>query len=561
MRSLIVSAGLLTLAVGLLAGACRFRPQADDTADSRPVDSGETDPPDTDDTDPDTHDDTGPDTQDDTGPWPWPTDTEFVVTAVDDTSWIDQGYLTLTYTMHPEADDHYDSLLEGEEATFYLMVPEDLQPEEELTVLMWYHGGAIGDDTNPEKMPDRCTKDKVMSNALKAVEDELLPTAVARQQRWAVAIPRNDWCDSWLGKGFDDPVDPERHFGGYHVGRVLDFLYRGDAGFMPSGELYGWGTSMGGTAAIVAAHRHGRFTGIIADSPPASMYLYYELNTFGEDDIIMEHILGGPPYDEFGKPTQWWDNYYWNSGETIIASGELQVPMFIIWNSSDALCDPPHVELSIQSMNANYSPKVRHGEHDMAHLSPGSTYHTQSTSPFPPQGYSGSLLIDFLQGSWIQWTEVEDGCFADTAAMCQVGTVTTQDDVSTISEYSGGAVRLVTPEDGAGVAWCDHLPVGYEAGDQLTATMIVEAREVTAASADSPLLRMVYIEGETTVSELFLAREFLDEDSREIEDAIAQYKATTLDITVGDPAAGMLCASVYGDASLYLDSVVFAKAE
>jgi hypothetical protein len=557
MRRLLLLSGL-TVTAAYAVGACRFRPPGD--TDSGPVDTSDSQRDsmvDTDDTEPG---ETG-ETAETDEPWPWPTDTEFIVKTVDDETWAEDGYITLLYELHPEADAWYDSLLDDENAAFYMLVPEDVQPEEQLTMLMWFHGGAIGDDRNPEKMPDRCTKEKVMSNALKAVENDLLPTAVARNQRWAVVIPRNDWCDSWLGHGPDDPIDPVRHYGSYHVGRVLDFLYEGGAGFQPSGQLYGWGTSMGGTAAILAAHRHGRFTGIIADSPPSSMFLYYELNTFGEDDAIMEHILGGPPYDELGEPTEWWENYYWASGETVIASGELQVPLYIIWNTSDTLCDPPHVELLIDAMNAAYPDEVRHGEHDMAHRSPGTAYHTQSTSPYPPQGYSGSLLIDFLQGSWLTWTEMEDGCTGPTAKMCPLGTVTTQDDVPTIADYSAGAVRMVGPPDGAGVAWCDVLPEGFEAGDVITANFVVEARGVTASRLDTPLLHLAYLEDVPLVEKTLVVDDFLPEDDLDIDRAIAQFEATTLDITVGDPSAGVLCAQVYGEASLYLDSVVYTKAD
>ncbi len=558
MRNLIVLSGLAATML-YAVGACRFSPEGDDTGDS-PVDTSDTEGDTDADADGDTDTDTDSDTDADTDePWPWPTDTEFIVTAVDDETWAEDDYITLTYNLHPEADEHYDSILEGEDATFYLMVPEDVQPTEELTILTWFHGGAIGDDSDPENLPDRCTAEKVMGNALKAVQDELLPTSVARKERWAVLIPRNDWCDSWLGDGPSDPVDPQRHYSQYHVGRVLDFIHSGDAGFQPSGELYGWGTSMGGTAAIVAAHRHPRFTGLVIDSPPSSMFLYYELNTFGEDDIIMEHILGGPPYDEKGQPTEWYDNYYWASAETIIASGEMQVPMYVIWNSEDQLCDPPHVEVLIEAMNTTYPADVRHGEHDLDHRSPGDQYHTQSTSPLPPQGYSGALLIDSLEGAWLTWTEVEDGCQGDLEGLCTVGEVLDQDAIETISDYSRGAVRIVTPADGAGVAYCGHLPEGFEAGDQLRATAIVVARGIGTTSPDDPVLTLTYAEGEVVAEQALGSADFMDDGAGTVSSAMDQYEATAIEFVVADPTQGTLCARVEGEATLYLDSIVYAK--
>ncbi len=547
------------LIIGLFwaTDGCRFRPNGGDTADSLPLDTqdsvGDTAP----DTDvPEETGETG-DTED-TAPdlEGWWQNGEFEVVSVNRQNWDHEDYVVLHYELADDASGHYDSLFDDEDASFYLMVPEEVDHSEELDILVWYHGGAIGADTDPHKMPSRCQKEKVMNNWRKAVEEELLPTAIARRNNWAVLVPRNDWCDCWFGQGPDDPIDPERHYGYYHVTRVLDFVLDGGVGFQPSGELYGWGTSMGGTAAILAAYRYAGFTSIVTDSPPSSMFLYHELNTFGEDDIIVEHLLGGPPYDDKGEPTEWYDNYADVSAETIIATGDMQVPLYVIWNSQDGLCDPPHVERLIDSMNSYYASDVRHGEHDVNHKAPGEYYHTQSTATAPPWGYSGSLLVDFLQGSWLNWTEAEDGCQDDFAAMCTVGESIDEDVVAGMADYSGGTVLQAEEAEGAGTMWCDTLPSDLPTGQPIRATAILVARSINAQETD-PLVTMTYMEGEDQVQEQFTVEEFLGEDETDMDAIIAQYRNTVLEFTPTDLDAGAMCLTVHGAATVYFDSVVY----
>ena len=208
-----------------------------------------------------------------------------------------------------------------------------------------------------------------------------------------------------------------------------------------------------------------------------------------------------------------------------------------------------------------YPPEVRHGDHDMNHAAPGTSYHTQSTSSYPPWGYSGSLLIDFLEGSWLNWTEAEAGCAGPFEELCTVGSVLDADTIGTIADYSGAAVMMVEGTDGEGTLWCDDLPADLPAGGPITATAILVARSITATSDDSPLLTLNYVEGDNLVLEAFTVGEFLPEGETDLDEAIDQYRATTLEFVPTDVSQGVLCAQVHGDATIYLDSIVYAYAD
>ena len=264
---------------------------------------------------------------------------EFLPIEVDQEQYADAGYEVVTYALNPDADNQYASLLEGYAPTFYIIRPIE-RVSDEIPTLFWYHGGAIGDDSNTDdEMPQGCGADKVIYNAEKTLESEFLPVTLSTRFQWAMVVPRNDWCDYWLGQGPDDPIDPERHYGYYHVKRVLDFVMSGDAGYSPSDEVYGWGTSAGGGAAIHIAARMGEntFKGIIVDSAPSSMFVYHD-----SDPEVLEHLFGGAPYDDAGEPTDAYAGYAEASGETLVQDGGFRTPVYVTWNTKDRLLGAQH---------------------------------------------------------------------------------------------------------------------------------------------------------------------------------------------------------------------------
>lgn len=541
---------LSVIPVALLACWCRRVPP---DADSPPADDTAIESKD------DTATDSGEDTATDSGSV---VPTDFEIVAIDGETWAEEGYELVTYRLAEDAPNPYASLFPDQGPTFYLARPSEIEQGEALDVLAWFHGGAIGDDSDPEReTPYGCQEPRIIDNGVRAISENFIPTTLARRNRWAVVVPRNDWCDAWTGWGPDDPVDPDHHYGWYHVQRVLDFVLGGGAGFSFGGELYGWGTSMGGTAAILAAARYshyGGFDAIISDSAPSSMFWYYGLNHFGTDREILEHIFGGPPYDEDGQPTEAWQRYADASGEWLIASG-LQVPLYAAWNRLDALADREHGESLTEAMDTYYPKTVRHGHHDFDHEAPGVNYHTQSAGSLPPWGYTAVAMVEFLQGTTPLWVEIEGGCDAGEGASspCEIGSDVTAADAPSVRAFSGGAVRVASAADGVGTVWCGRLPDEVEGGSTIRITLVMSAKALDGLPAERGVVTLRYEEAGRLVGEKSVkVGDFLPGGSEDMDLALAQYEATRLEVTVSAPDAGKVCVDSHGVGTLYLDALI-----
>jgi hypothetical protein len=188
---------------------------------------------------------------------------QFQEASEDTTTYAEVGYVGSTWNLAPDNYHPYRDA-QGFLPSFDLYYPADTEGKE-VPLVVWYHGGAFGNDSNGN-MPAGCGRDDISAMMNSTVGTISLVVPWFAERGWALVMPRNGWCDMWVGQGADDPVDTG-HFGYTHVERVISFLQSGGAGFKTS-ALYGWGTSMGATGAISVAARHGGFDGVIADSPP-----------------------------------------------------------------------------------------------------------------------------------------------------------------------------------------------------------------------------------------------------------------------------------------------------
>jgi len=485
---------------------------------------------------------------------------DFILWTWDDETWEDDHYVIDTYQLDEDGDEAYMGLY-GASPTFYLMRPENVE-DEPRDVLVWFHGGAMGDDAKvvdkSQDIPYSCVPDRVEDNALKAVQDDLVANALARQEGWAILVPRNDWCDAWAGQGPDDPVDPEHHLGYYHASRVFDFVFAGGAGFEFSGNLYGWGTSMGATATMIAASRYQPhpFTAMISDSGPSSMFEYHSINHFGTDDEICEHLFGGPPYDDKGQATQYWDNYAGASGETLVSQGLLRTPIYNYWNSQDALCDAEHIEVLEVAMDEHYpADGVRYGFHDLSHPYPGTNFHTQTPNPLPPAGYVAYAAVEFLKGWNAEWIEGEDGCQGDLESLCELGYVVTYDDDKRMDAFSAAAGRTSSIKDGPGVVWCDEIPSSLVPGQEVRLLMAVAAERLELVAEKILVATLSYYEGGSLMAEQDL---FPSDFYREGDPTpVPQYQSTILTFEVGDPQGAYACLWTEGVGTLSVDAAVY----
>ena len=357
-----------------------------------------------------------------------------------------------------------------------------------------------------------CSEEKVLQNAEKTLENEFLPVVASMRRGWGILIPRNDWCDYWTGTGDDDPVEPGARYGYENVARMMDFVLEGDAGYPASGERYAWGTSAGGGAAIHVAAKYGGFSGIVSDSAPSSMFLYWAAVPGAP-----ERIFGGPPYDDAGEKTEFYDRYAAASAETLINDLGFEVPIAVTWNSQDSLNGPTQPSSLVSALSRTYTAKgIPWYEHDYDHLAPAPYYHTQSKWPQVPWGYTGQALMQFMDGENLLWVEAEDGCLGELAALCEVGEILEEaTDADHAATFSAGAMIQARSSEGSGVAWVDTLP------------------------SDVPL-------------------DFAPESDATTDELLAQYAATRITFKASEAGAGLISWTTRSTGRTNIDAVIYS---
>lgn len=463
-----------------------------------------------------------------------------------------EDYVISDWVLGPRAEDPYASLFEDELPFFYLIHPADMEPDEELPVLLWLHGGTIADDSGvPDglEFPDPCRQDNVESFVWKSVSDPSFVPEFMSERRWVMIAPRNDWCDYYQGLGPDDPIDPERHFGYYHTRRVLDYVLEGNAGFQHNGELYGWGTSAGAGAVTSVAHRYGGFDGILFDSGLSSTITYWEIT----EQPPFEHIFGGPPYDEAGEPNgEIYDRYAASSPYLLIEEQGFRVPMFVAWNNRDEQVEAQQIYTLLQTLDQVYNPEgVRFGSHDYDHSAPGTTFHVQSMYGPVPWGYGTRSYVDFLAGSNLNWQEAEEGC----PGTCPVGELVTGPDYANFSAET--VVKI--PAGTAGLAYEAAPSEALIAGTPAEARLVMQANDIEALADDAEIGTLSFELDGDTVSATFTAGSFLSATRTGDEAIFAQTQATVLPFTPGEPGEGTLRFESTGAAEVLLDALILVQ--
>jgi hypothetical protein len=465
------------------------------------------------------------------------------------------GYELLEFNISETASEPYESLYEGKVPTFYVYKPLGTDKSDTVPLLVWLHGGTIGDDTAVElgkgAWPDACNPANVQTFVDKTFQAPSFIPAFVADRGWAMVIPRGDWCDVWSGLGPDDPVDPDRHFGYYHAKKAVDFVRAGNAGFLTS-ELYGWGTSAGAGAVFSFSYRYGGFSGVIFDSGLASTF-NYEAET---GDPSLQHIFGGEAYTESGEPNgDVYERYAITSAATLVEDYGYTVPTFVAWNTLDAQVPPQQPNLLIDAMDANYGAAVNHGSHDFDHLAPTGTYHVQSIYGLIPWGYFGYSFVDFLEGKDVIIVEAEDGCA--TEGVCTTGEVKSVAEDPSLTNYSKSTVIQVLPGS-VGVAYSAPLPDGIQDGDTVTVAAVIKAAGHGGIKDTIPLYEMSYSEGGSPVSLAVPAGDMVPEKVDDELIWLNQYSSTRFSFTVTDASAGELSIRTTGAAVLYVDAVIYA---
>lgn len=358
---------------------------------------------------------------------------------------VRNSYLSSQWSLNPDLSDGYTSPFAGESPTFYVLHPE-VMPEE-ASVMWWFHGSAFGLDI--EETPVGCLPDKIIPAAKRVAFSENLPATLLSHNNWILIAPRNDWCDMWRGIGNDDPGDPENHFGGHHLEEVMNFIRAGGLDFTPTKEAL-WGTSMGGVAAMLAQGKHGPFSSIVMDSSPSSALLFYELDFGPNDQAALEHVFGGPPYNSAGQPSDFHSSYTQTTAEYLVESGDLDIPLFLAFNSQDKVTPNAHPLALAEAISSFGHPSS--GFHDFSHPSPGADNHVQTLSgPNLEQGYFASAMFQFSNGFQVVWLEAETEC-----PSCTISTPVSAMEYPELKVLSGAAGRTVNSED-SGIFWAQPI--------------------------------------------------------------------------------------------------------
>lgn len=472
--------------------------------------------------------------------------------GVSDNAGVEYGYELVEYELREDAPDPYPPLFE-DQPRFWLLKPTDADTRPR-PVMVLYHGGGFGDDSSGS-FPN-CTQEDIErlmgSHLYRATPVKM----AAYEAGWVMVIPRYEWCDGGMGLGADDPADPERHWGHVHSHRVLDFVMSGQADFEPSGELYGWGTSMGGTTAAVTAAGYPGFTGLVLDSAPSSLLLYWSLRRHPDDRTNTEHVLGGAPYAEGGVETEHWARFASVSAPEMVEEGTLRVPTFVAWNNRDGHSDPRYHQVLTSSLAGLPADEaLRWSSYDFNRNYPEGYHHVQTRTAQPPAGLAPYAAFRFLEGNQLFWREAEHGCADTLASACSVGGTIEYPENDKAMSFSGSAGLRYSGNQPAGTLWCDLLPESIEPGqvDQLVFGLL--AGDCGGLEDDEPVAEVTYYEaGEPVNSATFVVSDF---ESGGAEDmTLDQYKKTWIEIVPEEPGSGHVCLEVTGAASLWLDAVV-----
>lgn len=475
--------------------------------------------------------------------------------AVDTTTYAAFGYEVVTFEVTAEAPESYESLYPDTRPTFYVFRPVDVAADEQLPVVLFHHGGAIGDDS--VSTPHQCEAGVLQNWVDRHLNGGLSLGWVLAERRWSMVIPRNDWCDGWQGLGFDDPVDPVHHFGFTHEDRALAFVEAGGAGFgVASDQIYLWGTSAGGGAALSSAYRLGRVSGVVWDSGFANFFLYYELP--GSDGLPataeLEHIFGGPPYTGEGLPNgEIYERYSMASATSLLESGASLPRTYAGWNEQDQQMDPVHGQAMEHSIASGLAVE-NGGIHNFNHPYPGEDYHVQTVYKTLPLGYYTYALAEFLAGADLVITEAEQGC----SDLPCVGSMQSVVERSDFAAMSGAAGRLSALGEVGTVAE-GFVPAEFAAGTRVRVTFAFALASSELLDAADVVATIVAYEGSTEVARLPIeASRLVPPGARAAErDLLTQYANNWLEFTVGDPSKTRVEFRSSGVGELHVDSILW----
>jgi hypothetical protein len=463
----------------------------------------------------------------------------------DTTTFAEFGYKLETYQLDPAAAEQYQTLFETP-PSFYIYQPLSIAPQEEVPMIAWFHGGSADNDEGIETPTGNCSAEAIDTMTSQILSNPSPMAAYIASERWSVFLPRNEWCDLWMGNGPEDEVDPVNHFGYVHARRSLDFVTKGGAGFIPS-KLYGWGTSAGGGSALSVAARYGGFDGLIMDSSPCVQSLIYNSQSF-----VYEHIFGGTPDDLAVKARADLADC-----QQIIATASVDFPIYMPYNTQDTLVSAQHPSLVRDALDQVYGGAgLRYGYHDFNHKAPTPQYHVQSRVGVLPMGYTAGAMMEFLKGSNLIWVEAEDedGTCGSIACEGRVFEGTTSADMFSL----GRGLASTT----SGIMYSENVPSGLVMGKENMVIIVMKVPATGTLPDDQLLASIVYSEGantselSVTVGDVVTTESSGEGETDDVTKFVPQYLATRLKFTP-TVANGVLTVRSTGYSEVDLDAFVY----
>lgn len=478
------------------------------------------------------------------------------IVETDEEAFAVWGYTIQTWEIGPEWKNYYQAPI-GVDRRFYLVVPSDLEADEKLDVLTMFHGAVVDDDSDPKYYTGKdpfetyCGEARDSASQFYIAGLTYIPFFVA-ERGWALLIPENLWCDFWVGRGPEDPVDTVNHRSYEHVAEVLDFVSDGGPGFSMD-NLYVWGSSAGGVGATATATWYDGVDGLVVDSSPCDMAMYYSY-----DSGAMRHIFGGPPYageDETPSPEH--QNYLDASCNYQVSSEGLRVPIAHTYNTYDVLTALDISESLESAVADNYtSASNRSFSHNFSHFAPGQWNHGQSRARDNPFPYYTLALFRFLEGKQLVIQEAESSCL-EAFSTCTVGESIHEDPNIPWANHSNGGGRELLP-GAVGYFFDSALPeevANLADGTPVIATAVLEI-ESDVLDPKTQILTINYIDALGASQEVALyAGDFTEEVAPIAEPVLHQLNTTQISFLTSK--GGRIRIHAAGAVMVRLDSVIY----
>ncbi|MFT4975511.1 MAG: pimeloyl-ACP methyl ester carboxylesterase [Myxococcota bacterium] len=438
-----------------------------------------------------------------------------VLVSVDEEVHAGFGYQIQTY----EVTGSYAwpmQTAEGSPPRFRVLSPVVSSSDHPLLVVL--HGGAMDVETAASPLGEqrRCT------DAHGASYGEQYTTLhegalLAARLGWVVVVPENSSCDSWVGEGLADPVDPH-HSGHVLVRAATDYLRFGqDTVGIDDAQVVVMGHSAGARGATFFASRYPDLAALIVDSGASDMVRFYYDADYSINDIdymqaCFDHNLGGPPYDDrdAGIESVYWPMYEELGLVQALEAQRLSVPIFHVYNSQDGTSPPvQHEPVSLLLAARQARTGARYAEYDADRQLPG---HPQLPKSWPPS----YAALHFAQGDAVAIVEAESGSGTVGAVGSGVARL-------------GGSVRAAAPSDGPGTLVTLALPVPDEAGTVGLLAILTSDGDTTGEAA------RVTLSGASRSVEVALSASALPPTVSTIEQAAAFISASRLELDDAGP--------------------------